>query len=107
MQENPQEVVSILKLANMAAPPQGKQDEAFFKMLALEVTKDFGKMPITLLDEAINNGIKGYYSDGKNVSVTSISIYNWIHERVDEYKEAKAKAQMEQEYQERLAKKKF
>lgn len=85
-QESNQEILLILKLANMAAPANLKQDDSFFKVMADMIVRDYPDVPMAILDEAINNGIRGNYSEGKNVSITSIAIFNWVKQRVIDYK---------------------
>lgn len=70
----------------MAAPANLKQDDSFFKVMADMIVRDYPDVPMAILDEAINNGIRGNYSGGKNVSITSIAIFNWVKQRVTDYK---------------------
>lgn len=83
----------------MAAPANAKQDDVFFETLLVILLRTAPNLPLHILEDAIHHGITGFYSDGKNVSVTSISIFSWIKQAKElhdtEARELAAKIRME------------
>lgn len=77
----------FITLANLGrAGKEPVLNEEEFLFLANEIVNDFPKLPISVIKDAIMNGIKGRYNEIGFVAINSMTIYGWIEDEIEAYR---------------------